>query len=117
MRANVLDPAVMGVLSTFESPPGRKPSEALVLISTWFSALADADRRHVASAMRLAAQSTLFGVLAVLDGVRSIDDPPHGELVLSWRPPHGTVSSLNPEDMDLHDLLEGPVLHESSKLE
>lgn len=74
LRSECRDTAVQDCVENFISPPGRKPDQALVELSQWFNALAESDRAMVARAMAEVADATLFGVLAVLDGARPIED-------------------------------------------
>jgi hypothetical protein len=73
LQTECRDSAVKGCVEIFTSPPGRKPDQSLVEISKWFNALPESDREMVTRAMFEAADSTLFGILCVLDGVRSIE--------------------------------------------
>ena len=68
--------AVEGVVeaetASLESPPGRTPPSDLVELSEWYRGLADADRRLARRLLREGATAAVFGVLAVVDGVRPI---------------------------------------------
>jgi len=68
----VYDTSVNGTLSLLEKPPGRRPSETLVALSQWFNQLSPYDKERVNDAIQLSVWETVFGMLAVLDGVRSI---------------------------------------------
>jgi hypothetical protein len=96
LRAAVFDPTVKGVMSNLAQPPGRRPSESLREASQWFNGLSEADRRFVHYVVRDATHAALFGVLTLLDGVRALDDPPHGALRLTLVAPDGRESLLNP---------------------
>lgn len=99
------DSAVEDCIANFLNPPGRKPAEALVRLSSWFKSLSEGDQEMVASAMRESADATLFGVLCVIDGVRVIEDGPEKsefELSASRR---GIRSVISPSASDLHDFL------------
>ena len=52
--------------------------------------------------MRISAYGALFGILAMIDGVRVFDDPPHGALKLTDIAADGTEQRLNglPPDLD-----------------
>lgn len=109
LRTEVFDSAVSDVISSLEAPPGRRPSSALVDASRWFTALESTDRAFVESVIRMAAHSAVFGVLAMLDGVRVIDGPPHGDLELRYVSADGRESRLNPVGAELHDTFNGLV--------
>ena len=66
-------------------PAGRRPHQVLVTIWDWYTGLPERDKALVRQAMRLSAYSALFGIFAMIDGARAVDDPPHGELRLTCR--------------------------------
>lgn len=103
----VLDAAVRGVESSLLSPPGRQPAEGLVRASEWYLGLPDDSRSMVMDVARDAAHAAVFGLLAVLDGVRAIEGyGPKGSLRLAYVSPSGEESVLNDEaGEELHDLL------------
>ncbi len=106
IHSAVYQSAIEDVLTTMAHPPGRRPRPHLVKLSEWFGGLVGEDRERVKGVIRLAADHAVFGVMAVLDGVRTIDDE-HTELYL--RTGDGTL--LN-EDHDLHELFRISVDHE-----
>jgi hypothetical protein len=86
-------------------PAGRKPHQVLVTLWGWYTALPERDKTLVTQAMRISAYGALFGVFAMIDGVRQVDDPPHGELRLTYFAPDGTEHLLSGPDLDeLHSL-------------
>jgi hypothetical protein len=105
LKSECRDAAVLGCVEVFRHPPGRKPGQELLDISQWFNALPGPDREFVVTAMRHAADATLFGVLCVLDGVRTVE--PAGEKTefkLSAIKA-GNESRISPNETYLHDLL------------
>jgi hypothetical protein len=109
MRLIAYDSAVRGTLANLSSPPGRQPPASLMAASEWFRSLDNEGRTFVQFVARSAAHATLFGVLAALDGVRVVDDPPHGNLRLTYVASDGDESLLNPPGADLHDELNALV--------
>ena len=98
------DSAVDGCIQRFSSPPGREPSPNLVALSAWFKSLRPADREMVVRAMRDAADSTLFGVLCVIDGARVVEDGSE-KSVFRLTATNGNVTSvLSPGEELLHDI-------------
>src|SRR5713226_2941159 len=91
--------AIDDVQNVLAYPPGRSPAPDLVELSTWFDGLAEEDKRQAARVIRLAVDHAVFGMMAILDGVRVIDDGGRTELYL--RTGDGTL--LN-EKHDLHDI-------------
>jgi hypothetical protein len=73
---HVRDPAVLDAVENFTNPPGRSPSPELIEMSQWFRGLAEHDRRQVIRAMAEAVDNGLFGVMCLLDGVRSVNPRP-----------------------------------------
>jgi hypothetical protein len=102
IRQSVFDSAASeGALQ----PRGRQPHEVLIQMWDWYTALPGHDQAHVQRAMRIAAYSALFGFFVVLDGVRAIDQIPHGELRLIYTDHDGNEQQLNrPEVEELHAL-------------
>jgi hypothetical protein len=70
------DPAVSGTISLLQKPPGRKAAEELKSLSAWYNSQTAEQQKHIAAVAALAADQTLFGVLCVLDGVRTIESTP-----------------------------------------
>lgn len=85
-------------------PVGRKPHQALVVLWDWYTALPERDKTLVRHAMRISAYGALFGVFAMIDGVRQVDDSPHGELRLTYVDPDGTEQQLSGPGPDLDEL-------------
>lgn len=105
MEAHVRDAATEATMSTLESPPGRRPSLAVRERAAWYGGLSPQDQAHVRSVVREAAGATVFGLLTVLDGARIVDEE-KGRFELFYTGRERTL--LNPEGIDLHDLLRGP---------
>ena len=62
------------ILDYRAAPPGRRKKSAEELqLSAWINGLDDASRRNVEFLLESAADSVIFGVLCILDGVRGID--------------------------------------------
>jgi hypothetical protein len=88
-------------------PAGRKPHQVLVTLWDWYTALPERDQALVRHAMRISAYGALFGVFTMIDGVAQVDDPPHGELKLTYVGPDGTehpLSGMGPDLDELHSL-------------
>jgi hypothetical protein len=106
IRMAVYRAAVDGVLRQLTKPVGRKPRADLAELSAWFNQLGTHDKDRVAAVAERAAYQAVFGMMAVLDGVRTIDDD-YSDLYL--RTGDGTL--LN-EEHDLHELFQIGVDHE-----
>ncbi len=98
------DAAVADCVADFENPPGRRPTPSLVEMSHWFLSLQPKDREFVVRAMRAAADSTLFGVLCVIDGVRAIEPHPSKSDFTVTVSKDGAISAISPSEEFLHDI-------------
>jgi hypothetical protein len=105
LETSCSDGAVDDCVSSFIKPSGRKPRQSLAQLSQWFTSLSASEREFVVRAMGEAADATLFGVLCVIDGVRSVE--PIGEKsefkLTATR--DGVESIISPNDTFLHDIL------------
>lgn len=111
VAADVHEGGVRDVLAQLERPSGRRPPPATVALARWYAALPAEDRQRVEQVVRLGAHAAVFGLLAVLDGVRRID-PAGGRLELTYVAPDGARALLNPPDGPeelLHDRFQGHV--------
>jgi len=106
IRTEVRDSSPREVIALLERPPGRQPAANLIALSRWFNTLGDADRGRVREVVAMGSDHAVFGLLAVLDGVRVIEDgPDRGKLEL--RHVRGAQTTLlnDPSGPMLHDLL------------
>ena len=73
IRSVVLDESQKGVLSLLKQPPGRKPKAELVMLSRWFLNLPADQQKMVIEVIKLTSHQAVFGLLAVIDGVRRFE--------------------------------------------
>lgn len=98
--------AVESLIANLTSPPGRRPEEALVELSTWYRQLSSEDKEGLHQALRRAADFAVFGVLAILDGVRVVEAyGTKGEFELYYVKGSDRVLLNDPNSVPLHDLL------------
>jgi hypothetical protein len=94
-------------LSQWESPRGRLQSQDKRTQAAWFNGLSIEDRRMVEALVADATRATLFGVLCILDGSRSIEPP--GQAHLELKRVEGDraalLASSNLRVAPLHELL------------
>lgn len=98
--------AADGCIHAYSSgPPGRRPSQEIVELSSWFHALSDRDRAMVQRVARDVAHAAVFGFLCVLDGVRPIEpSEAKGDFEL-WFVKDGRRHLITPSSGEmLHDL-------------
>lgn len=116
LKQSVHDASISDVQSMLRSPPGRKPQPSLASLSKWYRALDEAERAKVAEVIALAVHSSIFGVLAALDGVRAIEGfGPKGELVLTHQENGNKVELCGPRVELLHDIYQSIVSASSGK--
>jgi hypothetical protein len=107
LKIAVRDSAARGVMKQLEKPSGRRPSVAALRRSAWYRTLSESDKATLAEIVHEATESTLFGLLVVLDGGCAIEDgEAQGELLLFYRH-HGVDVPLNGDALPpLHELYE-----------
>ena len=66
--------AIGSELSRLENPPGRQPRPELMRLSNWYLSLTPTERDLAQQLIRASADSAIFGFLALIDGVRTLDD-------------------------------------------
>jgi hypothetical protein len=102
----VYESSIDGTVSLLEKPPGRRPSPSLVALSQWYNNLPSSDKERVRASIQLAVRTAVFGILTVLDGVRSIREAGEEKGSLNLRYTAGTESVLlnSPDSELLHDI-------------
>jgi hypothetical protein len=107
----VHDSAIDGTISLLDKVPGRRPSPALIRLSEWFHRLPLEDQEEVKAVIRLAVGNAVFGILAVLDGVKSIRKPEEkvGTLELHYIVEGQSTLLNDPNGEELHDIFVGEV--------
>jgi hypothetical protein len=98
------DAAVSECITNFDNPPGRRPDQALVELSQWFRSLQPSDRERVIRAMQHVADSTLFGVFCVLDGVRAVEPYTEKSTFAVSAQRGGVTTVISPTSDFLHDI-------------
>jgi len=104
VRVQVYRAVIDGTLRQLARPVGSRADR--VELSELFNGLAAEDKERVAGVVRSAVDGTVFNMMAVLDGVKVIDNE-QTELYLRT----GSGALLN-EDHDLHELFQISVDHE-----
>jgi hypothetical protein len=79
--AAVYKTAIDGVIRLLVQPPGRRPRSDIVNLSSWYNGLNDDQQNLVQDVVRLTADQAVFGMLAALDGARSLG--PDARLILN----------------------------------
>lgn len=100
----VRDAAVEDTISKLKSPPGRRILPQAKALSEWYNDLSEENISNINTIISLTAHDVLFGVLAVLDGVRVIDEE-KGQLELIYKTSEHDVILNDPSEIGLHELL------------
>ncbi|HEY9703085.1 MAG TPA: hypothetical protein V6C58_11600 [Allocoleopsis sp.] len=102
----VIEDSIKSVQTNLDNPPGKKPVYELVQLSEWFKSFDFENQDMILKLVRESVQTSVFGFLCVLDGVRAIEDNEiKGRLKLIYEKGHESIL-LNDLNKDyLHDLL------------
>jgi len=104
IRRYVKDAVIEDTVANLRSPPGRRVPPAERVRSDCYNALPAADAAQVDSIISVAVHAAVFGLPAVLDGARTVDDVAR-HFELTYLAPAGRVLLNDPEIIGLHDLL------------
>ena len=102
----IVNDSIKSVESNLLKLPGRAPEKKLIILSQWFNKLDNNDRNMVMQVVKKSVQTSVFGFLCVLDGVRAIEDGEEkGKLDLYYEKDGKLTLLNNQNDEYLHDLL------------
>jgi len=102
----VVDDSIKSVQNTLLNPSGKSPAESLVALSRWYNNLNDSDKGMVLSVIREAVDTSVFGFLCVIDGVRAIENGnDKGRLSLYYENKQGKILLNDFDEEFLHDML------------
>lgn len=109
LNAVVLEGLSSDVVSAWQHPPGRLRSEEKSRRSDWLETMNSEERALLEAFGADVARAAVFGVLAVLDGNRKVEEPEIGHLELR-HVSHGRSELLASSAMEmpvlpLHELL------------
>lgn len=97
--------AVDSVKQVLKQPPGRRPDPRMVDLSQHYNQMDPTEQRFIGQTMELVARQAVFGVLAVLDGVRSVEGfGPKGEFQLYYQKGDERTRLNSPGGEMLHDI-------------
>ncbi|MES1225251.1 MAG: hypothetical protein ABUT20_57750 [Bacteroidota bacterium] len=105
IREIVVNDSVRFLQSNLIKPPGRKPSEKLLAMSTWYNNLNDGDKSVVIQIINKSVEMGVFEFLCVLDGVRAIEGEEKGELKLYYEKGNQKILLNDINKVNLHELL------------
>jgi hypothetical protein len=102
----VKDQSVKDTIENLTNPPGKEPPIELLEVSQFFIDLDDKERILVERILDMVAESTLFGLLCVIDGVRAIEGAGEkGNLELNYVKNNQKILLNDPKNDYLHDLI------------
>jgi hypothetical protein len=105
LKIQTSDAAVGGVVEQMERPSGRSPGQTSLDLAQWYSGLSEKDRFMLRLTLRKSAESAVFGVCCILDGVRPIEDGHEkGRLELYYVKGDERTRLNDPHGDELHDL-------------
>jgi hypothetical protein len=96
--------AISNTLENLEKPPGRRPPKEDIQMSEWFHKLNEDDIKKITKVIEIAVDDSLFGICAVLDGVRAIENDNKGILKLIYENGQTKILLNNIEEEFLHDI-------------
>ena len=109
LKSVVLDGLSSELAQSWQDPPGRFRSEERLRRFEWLTKMSASDRELLEAFGSDVARAAIFGVLAVLDGARKIEDASTGHLELRHVQEGGArlLASSDPEMLvlPLHELL------------
>jgi len=105
VRLQAMDAAVRTTVQTLVQPVERRLSEESVNVSNWYRTLTPDDRTHIETVVRRAAFNAVFGVLAILDGVRPVEGAGEkGTFELTYEKQSTRILLNDPTQELLHDM-------------
>ncbi|WP_066074919.1 hypothetical protein [Neobacillus soli] len=101
----VRDTAVDDTLSEMEEPSGRKPRKKDLELSEWYNKQSVSDKEMIKKALYEAVDASLFGIFAVIDGVRPIEGAGNKGVFKLYFDKDGEKKLLNEDSKQyLHDI-------------
>jgi hypothetical protein len=106
IRIAIFESAINGTRSLLIKPPGRRPSEKLNALSQWYHLLSSADKENLLAVIQLAVRNSVFNMLTILDGVKSIRREGEGVSSLElWHKSELESTLINGQEGEfLHDI-------------
>jgi hypothetical protein len=112
----VRNDAINDTISFFTKPPGRKPRKRHLDISNWLNSLNNDDQYRVRELIKESIDTSLFGLLCILDGVRVIESEENrGHFKLFYYKDNQEILLNNPEKEDLHDIYNYLIQNEQTE--
>ena len=104
VKRKACDAAVHATMQMLAQPPGRRPDQNALELASWYNALNPQHKSNVQSVVQRAAASAIFGLLAILDGERTVEGiGEKGDFELFYRKGSDRVFLNDPTQEMLHD--------------
>jgi hypothetical protein len=105
VKLYVRDAAIEDLICKLEKPHGRKPRKKSLIQSKWYNKLLNEDKIMLSKVIEEAVDEAIFGFLAVLDGVRIIEeDSVNSRLELKCIDIDKKILLNDPDKEYLHDI-------------
>lgn len=105
VKTCVRDESIFGIVDNLLDPPGRNANAELVTLSNWYNSLDSDSKSLIKQLVEVSVDHALFGILCVLDGVRSIEsNGQKGDLRLEYHSGEKKVLLNDFNEESLHDL-------------
>lgn len=106
LKEVVMHSSVRDTIKNLENPPGRNPPIDWLILCEFYRSLDERQKILFSKILSEVSETTLFGVLCVLDGVRAVeDDPDKGYFELLYRKGDKAILLNDPEEDFLHDFI------------
>jgi len=104
LKSHIRDSSLQDTISILDKPPGRRPPQKIRELSSWYHSMSADDKDKLKEVITEAIDSSLFGFLCVLDGVRAIEASEiKGRLELYYTRDSQKVLINKEDDEYLHD--------------
>jgi hypothetical protein len=105
LKIFIRDSSIEDAISLFEKPPGRKPDDRIKKLSIWYNSLSKNDKENIKEVITEAIDSSIFGLLCVIDGVRALEDAEEKGKLKLYYSKEDKETLLNKDDQEyLHDI-------------
>ncbi|MCG8634578.1 MAG: hypothetical protein MI863_12170 [Desulfobacterales bacterium] len=103
VKSFVRDAAVEDTYENAIAPPGKTPTEIEKSIANWVNSLSSEEKDYIQHLIKAATDETLFGLLCVIDGVRTVTEE-DGNFVLQFKTDTTSFLLNDSKDEYLHDI-------------
>lgn len=102
IRTYVQEQTVNGLVKTFTTPPGKRPRDLLIQVSEWRARLTSDEQKLFDGVIAESVRVALFGLFAVIDGARVVDEDVDRFLITALSHDGGRTELNEDTAVDLH---------------